>query len=50
MGLSPVCLYELFAYVSEVLLSKVPGEGDFSYGLGMFDFSHEEVKWAVVWD
>ena len=24
------------------------GEGDFSYGLGLFDFSHEEVKPAVV--
>ena len=24
------------------------GEGDFSYGLGLFDFSHEEVKRAVV--
>ena len=23
------------------------GEGDFSYGLGVFDFSHEEVKRAV---
>jgi len=26
----------------------VLGEGDFSYGFGVFDFSHEEVKWAVV--
>ena len=23
------------------------GRGDFSYGLGLFDFSHEQVKWAV---
>jgi len=26
----------------------VLGEGDFSYGFGVFDFSHEEVKQAVV--
>jgi len=26
----------------------VVGEGDFSYGFTVFDFSHEEVKWAVV--
>jgi len=26
----------------------VIGEGDFSYGFGVFDFSHEEVKRAVV--
>jgi len=25
----------------------VLGEGDFSYGLGVFDFSHDEVKRAV---
>ena len=24
------------------------GEGDFSYGFGVFDFSHEEVRGAVV--
>ena len=24
------------------------GEGDFSYGFGVFDFSYEEVKWVVV--
>ena len=24
------------------------GGGDFSYGLRVFDFSHDEVKWAVV--
>ena len=24
------------------------GEGDFSYGFGAFDFSHEEVNRAVV--
>ena len=24
------------------------GEGDFSYRFGVFDFSHEEVRWAVV--
>ena len=24
------------------------GKGRFSYGLGVFDFSNEEVKWAVV--
>jgi len=29
-------------------LAQVLGEGDFSYGLGLFDFSHEEVKRAVV--
>ena len=29
-------------------LSQVLGEGDFSYGFGVFDFSHEEVKRAVV--
>jgi len=29
-------------------LSQVLGEGDFSYGLGVFDFSHEEVKPAIV--
>ena len=48
MGLSPVSSYELFPYVSGVFLSQVLGEGDFSYGLGVFDFSHEEVKRAVV--
>jgi len=26
----------------------VLGAGDFSYGFGVFDFSHEEVKRAVV--
>jgi len=26
----------------------VLGEGDFSYGFRVFDFSHEEVKLAVV--
>jgi len=26
------------------------GKGDFSYGFVVFDFSHEEVKQAVVWD
>jgi len=26
----------------------VKGEGDFSYGFGVFDCSHEEVKEAVV--
>ena len=45
LGLSPVCLYELFPYVSEVL-SYVLGEGGFSYGLGGFDFSHDKVKRA----
>jgi len=30
------------------LLSEVLGEGDFSYGFLVFDFSHEEVKQAVV--
>ena len=29
------------------VLSYVLGGGDFSYGLGVFDFSHEEVKRAV---
>ena len=48
MGLSPVRPYELFPYVSKVFLSQVLGEGDFSYGLGVFDFSHEEVERAVV--
>jgi len=50
LGLSPVRLYELFPYVSEVFLSSVLGEGDFSYGFGVFDFSHEEVKRAGVLD
>ena len=48
MGLSPVPYYELFPYVSGVFLSQVLGEGDFSYGLRVFDFSHEEVKRAIV--
>jgi len=26
----------------------VLGEGDFAYGFGVFDFSHEEVKRVVV--
>jgi len=43
LGLSPVCFYELFPYVSEVL-SEVLGEGGFSYGFGGFDFSYDEVK------
>jgi len=30
------------------ILSQVLGEGDFSYGVGVFDFSHEEVKRVVV--
>jgi len=29
------------------ILSQVLGRGDFPYGLGVFDFSHEEVKRAV---
>jgi len=29
-------------------LSQVLGERDFSYGFGVFDFSPEEVKRAVV--
>ena len=45
LGLSPVRLYELFLYVSEVLF-LVLGEGGFSYGFGVFDFSHDEVKRA----
>jgi len=45
LGLSPVRLYELFPYVSEVL-SWVLGEGSFSCGFGVFDFSHDEVKQA----
>ena len=24
------------------------GGGDFSYGFGVFDFYHEDVKWVVV--
>jgi len=28
------------------ILSWVLGEGDFSYGFGVFDFSHDEVKRA----
>ena len=32
----------------EYYLSQVLGGGDFSYGFGVFDFSHEEVKRAVV--
>jgi len=47
LGLSPVRLYELFPYVSKVL-SEVLGGGDCSYGFGVFDFSHEEVKRAVA--
>jgi len=47
LGLSPVRLYELFPYMSKVL-SGVLGGGDFSYGFGVFDFSHEEVKRAVA--
>ena len=30
------------------ILSYVLGGGDFSYGLGVFDLSHDDVKWAVV--
>jgi len=37
----------LFPYASEVL-SSVLGEGDFSYGLGLLDFSHEELKRVVA--
>ena len=48
MGLSPERLYELFPYVSEVVLSQVLGEGDFSYGFSVFDFSHEEAKRAAI--
>ena len=29
-------------------LSQVLGEGDFSYGFGVFDCSHDELKRAVV--
>ena len=47
MGLPPVCFYELFPYMSEV---RVLGarRGSFFYGLAGFDFSYDEVKWAVV--
>ena len=50
MGLSPVRFCELFPSLSEVLLSEVLGEGDFSEGFGVFDFTHEEGQRAVVWD
>jgi len=43
-----VRFYELFPYVSGVLVSSVLGAGSFSYGFGVFDFSHEELKRAVV--
>jgi len=32
------------------ILSSVLGKRDISYGFGVFDFSHEEVKQAVIWD
>jgi len=44
----PVRFILLFSYVSRGIVSEVPGGADFSYGLGVFDFSHEEVKRAVV--
>ena len=34
--------------MSGVLVSLVLGEAGFSYGLGVFDFSHEAVKQVVV--
>ena len=47
LGLSPVRLYKLFPDVLEVL-SQVLAWGGFSYGFVVFDFSHDEVKQAVV--
>jgi len=46
LGLSPVRLYELFLYVSEVL-SRALGGGDFSPRFGLLDLSHKEVKLPV---
>jgi len=44
----PVRVYELFPYVSGVLVSSVLQEGYFSYGLRVVNLSNEEVKRALV--
>jgi len=38
LGLSPVCLNELFPSLSGASVSDVPGEGGFSYGFGGLHF------------